>query len=361
LNLISAICRARPDQHFAAYLTPVVSETDLMESVRLLESLECKNLDILILDIFVSKSKINFHEAENNLAKALKSIDAKILLILSSFEKQTSVVSVPTDLDVIKFGILYDLIPLQFEKNLLISKKQKSAYLSSLNRVKGYDHILAISEESKSSWKAFVGRHPIVDVIYGGGIRNTGLQNKTFTERSGFLCVGAEQAHKNIENLILAYRLLPREIQQNHGLTIVGIRSPGARRLLRKMSSKSRGIVTLPDYLDASSLASLYQNSRLLVMPSLAEGLSLPILEAWSNGLVAIGSENTVAQELIEDKAFLFNPIQPVKISQKMLEFATDESLWQLGLKQATTSAQKFSWLATAARALSVVEGNIHG
>jgi hypothetical protein len=360
LSLIGGVCRARPEEHFAAYLTPVVSESDLKAAISLLQSLGCTNLDILIFDIFGSKSKVSLHDAESNLTKVLSSTKSKMLMIMSSFEKPKSVIFVPKDLQMTKFGILYDLIPLQFETDLLISGKQKSAYKWLLSRVSTYDQLLAISHETKSSWRHNIGSNPIIDVIYGGGSQSSGKLNKTFQERNGFLCVGAEQPHKNIDRLIAAYCLLPDEIQRKHELTVVGIRSAGARKRLQGLPSRASGNVNLPTYLDASSLDYLYEKSRLLVMPSLAEGLSLPILEAWSHGLVAIGSANTVAQELITDHTLLFDPHSPEAISQKMLELATNESLWNNGLTEAIASAEKFTWSQTAARALTVIEENLH-
>jgi len=356
LNFIDAMCRARPEQNFAAFLTPLASQNELESAVAALRSLSCPNLDILILDIFDSKSSIGVSEAQLNLTKNLKNTHCKSVITLSPFEKLTTVLPIPKDINMLRIGVLYDLIPLQFPHGLLISRKQRSSYRWSLDQIAECDQLLAISEESKSAWRKNIGPQPKIDVIYGGGRRDSQSGHKSFEERQGILCVAAEQPHKNVERLVAAYCLLAPEIQKEHELNIVGIRSEGARRRLQNLSSKAYGVINFPGYLDNSSLNSLYEKSRLLVMPSLSEGLSLPILEAWSHGLVAIGSANTVAQELIIDSDFLFDPLSLDSMCKKMADLLTDGSRWQFALELSTIRAQEFTWPVTAARALKAFE-----
>jgi glycosyltransferase involved in cell wall biosynthesis len=90
-------------------------------------------------------------------------------------------------------------------------------------------------------------------------------------------------------------------------------------------------------------------------MPSLAEGLSLPILEAWSHGLVAIGSVNTVAQEIIQTESQLFNPKDPISMRDCMQRYLTSESAWNAALLDLQSSSKKFTWESTAGRALNAI------
>ena len=176
-----------------------------------------------------------------------------------------------------------------------------------------------------------------------------------FEDRAGLLCVGAEQEHKNIERLIEAYCLLPLNVQLEHDLTILGIRNIGARNRLTRRARKAVGKVVLSEYLSDAEMFSNYESARLLVMPSLLEGLSLPILEAWSHGLVAIGSVNTVAEEIIEKESLLFNPMDPISMRNCIQRYLTSESAWNAALFDLKLSSKNFTWESTAGRALNAI------
>jgi glycosyltransferase involved in cell wall biosynthesis len=133
------------------------------------------------------------------------------------------------------------------------------------------------------------------------------------------------------------------------------------RNQLTRFSNKAIGRVSIPDYHVASRLAELYENARLLVVPSLVEGLSLPILEAWAHGLVAVGSANTVAQELIGNVSQLFDPFSEESIAACMQDLLTSTTNWNEALESAILRSELFSWNATANLALDAIEELIHG
>jgi glycosyltransferase involved in cell wall biosynthesis len=123
-----------------------------------------------------------------------------------------------------------------------------------------------------------------------------------------------------------------------------------------KLSRKASGQVVFMPYLDEDELLDKYQSSRLLVMPSLVEGLSLPILEAWSNGLVAIGSKGTVAEELIKTDSLLFDPLNSLELSNCIKLLLTSEDYWNNALKLSMVSARIFTWKETARIVLKAIE-----
>jgi glycosyltransferase involved in cell wall biosynthesis len=145
------------------------------------------------------------------------------------------------------------------------------------------------------------------------------------------------------------------EIQLEHDLTILGVRNIGARNRFARYSRNAAGQVILSEYLNDKDMSRSYANARLLVMPSLAEGLSLPILEAWNHELVAIGSENTVAQEVIEKESLLFNPKDPISMRDCMQRYLTSESDWNAALLDLKLSSKNFTWVSTANRALNAI------
>jgi glycosyltransferase involved in cell wall biosynthesis len=90
-------------------------------------------------------------------------------------------------------------------------------------------------------------------------------------------------------------------------------------------------------------------------MPSLVEGLSMPILEAWEMGLPVIGSAGTVAEELIMDSKLLFNPNDINSIAVTIQNLLTDEIAWQQEAKSLKNRVDQYSWRATAKLVLEAV------
>jgi glycosyltransferase involved in cell wall biosynthesis len=91
-------------------------------------------------------------------------------------------------------------------------------------------------------------------------------------------------------------------------------------------------------------------------MPSLAEGLSLPLLDAWANGLVTIGSRGSVAEEIIANEDLLFDPLSSVSISQQIQRYLENPTEWMDALVHCKRRARDFSWGKTAKLTMSAIE-----
>ena len=363
LKFIEATCNARPNKLFAAVLTTVASSTDLDSAQVALENLDCANLNVVIIDPFDGKRKVSMVEGQQNFLRDLEKIACNSLISLSSFQKPDSIIALPTQKSskFSKVAILYDLIPLQFSKSMLISNRQKTSYKWALNNLANFDLLLSISQESREHWFKLVTSRSRVEVIRGGiDLKSTSGQKK-FDERSGILCVGAEQRHKNVALLINAYSQLPENVQLEHKLTILGISSAAGRKRFSKIARAAIGKVEFSAYLDEALLTSTYEGARLLVMPSLVEGLSLPILESWSSGLLAIGGVNTVAEELIADHLLLFDPTSAPSMAECMNRLLNSKVDWNRGLESSMLRSKEFTWGATAELALEAIGALEHG
>jgi glycosyltransferase involved in cell wall biosynthesis len=225
--------------------------------------------------------------------------------------------------------------------------------------MKSLNYLIAISETSKLKWQELISPETHILVIKGGVFLETSESFFNFSFRRGVLCVGSEQSHKNLENLVLAYSLLDSTLRSEHPLTILGVRALGERSRLLRIARKRGCEIVLSEYLSDSELRIVYSSNRVYVMPSYVEGLSLPILEAWKNGLPVIGSADSVAQELIQDDTLLFDPSDPISINSKILLLLSDEELWNSSLVQAKLRLQEFNWESSGIRAFeSILELN---
>jgi glycosyltransferase involved in cell wall biosynthesis len=360
LSLVSAICRERPDQEFAIILTNIASKEDIEFAKNIIGNLDLANLEILVVDLFKGRNMISFSQAEKEIQCFVQEINTDIFLTLSEFENPENTIKILNIPNSLSVGILYDLIPLLFQDDFLYTRLQRQKYNWQLTSLRNRDGLLSISETSRTSWINLVADKPAMQVIYGGGYKTSALTYPEFEGRYGVLCIGAESKHKNIERLILAYSKLDQVTREDHPLTVIGIRSQGSRLRLLRLSKKLRIDVLIPDYVSQEELTTRYRSSRLLVMPSLAEGLSLPILEAWSCGLPCIGSQGTVAEELILEEDLLFMADKELEMYECMNRFLTSKGEWMRAFDISMKRYQSFDWGLTAQKALIFMEKEVN-
>jgi glycosyltransferase involved in cell wall biosynthesis len=356
ISLIAAMCAEMPEQKFGVLLTTLTNRNDFNHAVSELRLLNCPNLELLVCDPFKANKSLSFNQAQEALEAFLLSFNPVAIVSLSSFEKLNSIIPISKSSSFKRLVILYDLIPLQSNHELLVSNFQITSYQWALTNLSTSDCLLSISHESEATWRRLVSKDSMIKVIHGAGYGSSKSNYSPLNDmRSGILCVGAEQKHKNIVNLIKAYSLLAPGIRECHKLTIVGIHSRGARAKLVKYSKSLNVSTNFPSFLTNLELEDLYLSNKLLVMPSLVEGLSMPILEAWELGLPAVGSAGTVAEELIVDLEFLFEPNDVNSIAATIQNVLTDETVWQRAVKSAGNKASKYSWENTAKLVLEAI------
>ncbi len=356
LSLIGAICELEPNKKFAAYLTTIAKCHEIEIAKRELDALNCPNLDVIVIDPFRNQSVRTLDFVQREIGSLLSKGTPKAIINMSNFEKPRNAIPTPKLLMSKSVGILYDLIPMQFAKEFLISNAQKSTYFWQLENLKGSELLLSISQRSMTNWIELVDSDSKVRVVYGAGRKNTQSDSTGFFQRTGILCVGAEQSHKNLYRLIEAYSLLETRIQDSNPLTIIGIRSKGMRKRLRAKANQLGITLELPDYLPVDQLIQIYKSKRLLVVPSLEEGLSLPILEAWYLGLPVVGSANTAVEEILQDRSLLFDPYSVASIEETISNILSQDSFWLRAVAEIPEKIEKFSWSKTAKLTLKAIE-----
>lgn len=128
-------------------------------------------------------------------------------------------------------------------------------------------------------------------------------QERLLAEGDGpkLLYVGADSAYKNVRTVIT-------------GLAALRAAVPGAKLYLTwpldHEAANVPGVVCL-GYLSRSLLAKAYAEATLLVMPSLAETVGLPMLEAMRAGLPVLVADRPYAHDIAEDAACFFDPFSP--------------------------------------------------
>ncbi|KKQ96205.1 MAG: hypothetical protein A3C27_02150 [Candidatus Levybacteria bacterium RIFCSPHIGHO2_02_FULL_39_36] len=212
-----------------------------------------------------------------------------------------------------------------------------------------------------------------VEVIYEGGF-GSNIKNKKFNlpagkagikniEREYFVRVGNYYPHKNIENLLFAFKMLINDFETRHvKLVLVGKKDFFFKKIEKLVLSLDlkENIIFLED-VDDQELISLYQNSKGVVVPSFMEGFSLTSVEALSVGSIVIASDIPVHREVCEACAIYFNPNDPDEIRKRMEEVfkLTKESRSEL-IKEGLEQSKKFSWKKMAKETLGIYKSQLN-
>jgi glycosyltransferase involved in cell wall biosynthesis len=130
-----------------------------------------------------------------------------------------------------------------------------------------------------------------------------------FMERASpfFAAVGTVEPRKNHELLLAAFEQLWREGSAAR-LVIAGRPHPQCHELvgrLKRHPQQGRLLLTVFDASDAE-VALAYAHCRALILPSLAEGFGLPLVEARTRGCPVIASDLPALEELADQGVFLF-------------------------------------------------------
>ncbi len=164
--------------------------------------------------------------------------------------------------------------------------------------------IIAISESTKNDIIRYYSINPQkIEVIYqacnaifysDGSSEN--LLKKYALPSSYILVVGGLGKRKNLDLLLDAHQLLPRDLQIPIVLVDRGKTKGDIGRKLEKITAKKQ-LYWIKNLDDTATLQQIYQRASLLVYPSLYEGFGLPIVEALLSKTPVITALNSSLQE----------------------------------------------------------------
>lgn len=216
---------------------------------------------------------------------------------------------------------VYDLIPLRAPRHYLPAPAQAERYRARAAWVAESDLVLAISEHVRHEVLDVLGMDPERVVTVGTGVRRffspaDGTDPELFRFHLGRLehrpflvTVGGSDARKNTERLIAAVGRMVRSGWDLH-LVVVGDLDDHWRRRLAEAGRASwlGSRLVFTGRIGDDLLRACYRRARALVMPSLAEGFGLPVLEAAACGCPALASSTTALAEAAATPLATFDP-----------------------------------------------------
>ncbi len=235
--------------------------------------------------------------------------------------------------------IIHDVYHLAFYNTLSIKQKFYAKLLIN-SAVKISSRIVTVSNFSKSEIIKYThAKESKISVIYFGIDTAQFIKGNNRDElkqavsrynlpENFFLFVGNIKPHKNLYNLLLAFKLF-LEQNRNYKLVIVGKKEgliTQDNNIFKLINSNKnlRDNVLFTGYVDYKDLNYLYRAANALVFPSYYEGFGIPPLEAMLAGCPVIASNAASVPEVCGDAALYFDPVDYKSLYEKMLKIISD-------------------------------------
>ncbi len=149
-------------------------------------------------------------------------------------------------------------------------------------------------------------------------------------------CLSSAKKHKNIKNLLFAYKQLKTDIP----LVIAG-KLP--KEIIKKSFSSSKFLFL--DTLSEEELVACYSLCDLFLFPSFYEGFGLPPLEALSCGAFVLSSKESALSEVLEDQVSYFCTLDCEGLLRGLIEAFSELRLEKKEEREKRSLfSSRFSW-----------------
>jgi glycosyltransferase involved in cell wall biosynthesis len=269
-------------------------------------------------------------------------------------------------------AVIYDLIPLIYQSDYLLSWKdpgQVRRYLVSLERLRGYDTLLTISDSTRTDTIRLLNVDPIkVHTIGAAGtdprftfspcpddpadidrVRQLGIT------RPFVFALSASDPRKNLCGMLDAYARLPSSLRETHQLALTAGLERAQIKAVRTRAT-SLGLaedeLILTERIDDATLRALYRRAEVFVFPSLYEGFGLPIVEAMACGAAVIAGDNSAQPEAAGNAALLVNVDDADTLASSLTGVLTRPEMVRALRWGGPAQARRFSWASVARKTL---------
>jgi glycosyltransferase involved in cell wall biosynthesis len=237
--------------------------------------------------------------------------------------------------------------------------------------VKRADVVLTISENSSREICEYYGVNPEkVHIAYPA------VNRKNFYKRSSkeielakakhgvfgkyILFVGNLEPRKNLVSLLEAYDKLPKKVQEEFSLLLVGAKGwldSDIHDKIISMRMKGLRVIQPSGYVSDEDLPAIYSGASLFVYVSLYEGFGIPPLEAMACEAPVIASNNSSLPEAVGGGALMVEATDTEALTHKIRDVLGDQKLSDRLVTEGTKQVTRFSWDKTARDFLDRLSG----
>ncbi len=162
--------------------------------------------------------------------------------------------------------------------------------------------------------------------------------------------------HKNHIKLVEAFNILLKKYKGDIHLVLSGSQQNNYNNLMNKIAELDLSTkVHHLGYIDYEDIPYLYRMSRMLVMPTLFESVSIPIYEAFALGVPVCCSNVVALPEQVGDAALIFDPNNIEDMAAKMQTLLENEFLAKELVSKGHSRVTNFDHKAYLDKILSIL------
>lgn len=185
--------------------------------------------------------------------------------------------------------------------------------------------------------------------------RHVAAQAITGIDAPFFLFVGKISGRRNLPCLLEAFALYKRTTGHPHVLVLAGL-NPRKLNLKEICDRLQIGkAVRYCEYLADDQLNLLYNAAEALVMPSVYETVSLPVMEAQAVGTPVICIDTGGMREITGGAALFVKTLEAKLLADAMSQLVENTDLQRRLRDESLLNAKRFSWERCAAETLAVL------
>lgn len=273
-----------------------------------------------------------------------------------------------------RVALLHDLIPLRAPRHYLHAPGYEDRYRARAEWVATADLVVTNSDYTRREAMDLLGCRPEQVVTVGVGVApyfsppdgtDEQLWRFHFPKLEGrphVVTVGGSDARKGTDRAIVALGLaVGRGLDLS--LLVLGHLTPQWREDLA-CTAAACGVadrVFFGGAVNDELLRACYRRALLTLMPSLAEGAGLPVLESAACGTPALASATTALAETAASPAALFDPTDAGSITDSMVAAVDSAERRSAILAAQAAVASVSTWDAVAARAVAAIRSVVGG
>ena len=266
---------------------------------------------------------------------------------------------------------IHDVFHLAFYNTL--SNAQKMYAKAMINRAVKSDIVFTVSEFSKAEIIKYTSCKPEkIKVVYNG-IDFEKFNKKKPEEQTNrilknyhlsspyILFVGNVKPHKNLKTALLGFKYYCQSTSStNLKFVIAGKRDgfitgdPEVKIMIETPFFREKVLFT--GWIADEDLPSIYQKAALFIFPSIYEGFGFPPLEAMAAGCPVISSNSACMQEIYNNAALYFYPLDETAIGERIHEVLHNDQVREDLVRKGLKKAQEYKWGETVGEKLGLIE-----